>query len=127
MQQSTSRRSMMTSRVSRRLTVHVGLDRELPGPACPLLMMRRHVMLPGKKKVAEPDDFERRGFDVRIIITRTLRSVSDQVSARGSCATSCFDVWGARAGCTSLRDPRDASVYPGRAWMPTSKWEGTST
>eukprot|EP00971_Amphidinium_carterae_P033102 651675-Amphidinium_carterae.1 len=36
----------------------------------------------------------------RIIFTRALRSVSDQLSARGNWATSCCDVWGTDAGYT---------------------------
>eukprot|EP00971_Amphidinium_carterae_P010917 215419-Amphidinium_carterae.1 len=31
-----------------------------------------------------------------------------QTSARGSCTTSCFDVWGAGAGTTSLSEHRAA-------------------
>eukprot|EP00971_Amphidinium_carterae_P183892 3650623-Amphidinium_carterae.3 len=44
--------------------------------------------------------------------------------ARSSCTTSCCDVWGAGAGNTSFRDPRDASVDPGGTWMPRSRQLG---
>eukprot|EP00971_Amphidinium_carterae_P148557 2945303-Amphidinium_carterae.1 len=68
--------------------------------------------------VDQPDDFKRRGLDGRIIFTRTLRSVIDQLSARGRCSTSCCDVWGADAGSTSLSEPSAALVDPGGTWNP---------
>eukprot|EP00971_Amphidinium_carterae_P226389 4490598-Amphidinium_carterae.1 len=74
--------------------VHAMLDREVPGPACLLLRKRRQ-----------------RGLDRRISFTRAVRSVSDQLSVRGSCTTSCSDVWGAGAGSTS-REPSAALVDP---------------
>eukprot|EP00971_Amphidinium_carterae_P261562 5188973-Amphidinium_carterae.1 len=63
--------------------------------------------------VDQPDDFERRSLDGRIIITRALRSVSNQLSARGSCAPSCCDNCVAGAGSTLLKDSSAAFVDPG--------------
>eukprot|EP00971_Amphidinium_carterae_P145756 2888545-Amphidinium_carterae.1 len=48
---------------------------------------------------------------------RTLRSVSEQLFARGSCAASCCGDWGAGAGSTSLREPSAALVDPGGAGL----------
>eukprot|EP00971_Amphidinium_carterae_P259380 5146996-Amphidinium_carterae.1 len=68
--------------------------------ACDAFLERTHVVEP------EPDDFDRHVLDRRITFTRTLRSVSDQLFARGSCTTSCCDAWGTDAGNMSLSEPR---------------------
>eukprot|EP00971_Amphidinium_carterae_P039516 776561-Amphidinium_carterae.1 len=93
--------------------VHAVLDREVPGPACPLLKKACDAFLE-RKIVDQPDDFERSGLDRWIIFARALRSVSDQLSVRGSSATSCCDDWGAGARSTLLRAPSAALMDPGR-------------
>eukprot|EP00971_Amphidinium_carterae_P162772 3227067-Amphidinium_carterae.1 len=101
--------------------VHAVLDREVPGPACPFLKKKACDAFLEKIYVAELDDFERRCVDRQIIFTRTLRSVSDQLSARGSCATLCCDVWGAGAWSTSCFSGSgkypDPTKHSGRSWL----------
>eukprot|EP00971_Amphidinium_carterae_P338406 6475716-Amphidinium_carterae.1 len=98
---STSRRSMMKERVSRLLT-HERANRNCTeslgagasgwlGPACPLLMKRRHTdQLYAHSEIGE-----------------------QQLSARGRCATSCCGVWEPLPCIREVPGCREA----GRSWL----------
>eukprot|EP00971_Amphidinium_carterae_P177331 3516816-Amphidinium_carterae.1 len=53
-------------------------------------------------RINEPDDFERRGLNGRIFFYAF--SAIGELSTQNGSTTSHFDVWGAGAGNTSLRD-----------------------
>eukprot|EP00971_Amphidinium_carterae_P055465 1093154-Amphidinium_carterae.2 len=75
----------------------------------------------------QPDDFERRGLDRRIIFTHSPQSVSDQFPARASCASSRCDDWGAGAGSTALEEPRAAFMDPGGTGSHEARiWAGST-